>query len=376
MTNPDRGSRPPAADDCAITTESRVPRILIYSMYDPGRPDRAGNVRSRLLADAMMREARVVLISGGRRARAFGALSWIAREGPRSIDAAYVESASSFASPADLAFLLVLRLASRPVGVYFRDAYQEFRDLYPITSGKDQLLDILWHLSTPILKRLSTVQFAPTAALARVLSLKRLTLLPPGTDSAAPNLGAGSGDIVGYVGAVGLPDGVDLLVEAMRTVRGTKPDASLIVVTGGELERTVSPVPPWVTVLRKGRTDLPEILRDVAVCTIPRRINRYNDLAVPVKLMDYLSYGKPVVATRCEAIAALLGPTDAAILVADSSEEIAAGILRILSNRNEGSRLAERARALAVDPEWTWDARARTIISVLVPAAPSPVGRR
>lgn len=345
------------------------PRLLVYSMYDPGRPDRAGNVRSRLLTDALRREASVVLISGRRRERALNALRWWLREGPRSVDAVYVESASSFASPADLAFLLLLRVAQRPVGVYFRDAYQRFRDVYPVTTAKDRALDWLWRATTPLMMRLATHAFAPSVGLARVLVLPDVILLPPGTDPEAPDLGVGSRDIVGYVGAVGPPDGVDLLVGAMRIVRDVRPDARLLVVTAGDLEALVGPIPDWVEVVNKDRTDLPELLRDVAVCAIPRRINAYTDLAVPVKLMDYLSYGKPIVATECKAMTAILRPAGAAVLVRDVANDLADGILHILTRPEEARLLAGRARAFAVDPGHTWHARARTIISTLLPSA-------
>ncbi len=286
----------------------------------------------------------------------------------------YVESASSFASPADLAFLLVLRLASRPVGVYFRDAYQKYRDLYPVATIKDRILDGLWRVTTPILKRLATRTYAPTARLAQALLLRDATLLPPGTDPDAPFLGAGSLDCVGYVGAVGRQDGVDLLVDAMRIVRRVRQEARLLVVTSGDLASTVSPIPDWVTIAGADRTGLPRLLNDVAVCAIPRRINVYTDLAVPIKLMDYLSYGKPIVATKCEATTAIVGLANAAILVEDTPGDIARGILDVLSSPGEGARLAERARALAMDPTQTWDARAQTIISTLVPSPSGPGG--
>jgi len=142
-----------------------------------------------------------------------------------------------------------------------------------------------------------------------------------------------------------------------------------LVVTSGDLEATVRPIPDWVNVVCKDRTDLPELLRDVAVCAIPRRINPYTDLAVPVKLMDYLSYGKPIVATECKATAAILEPAGAAVLVRDVPDDLANGILDVLTRPEKARALAERARALAIDPAQTWQARARTIISTLLPSS-------
>jgi glycosyltransferase involved in cell wall biosynthesis len=247
----------------------------------------------------------------------------------------------------------------RPVGVYFRDAYQLFRDIYPASGLRQRLSDAAWRVTTRALRSLATVHFAPSAGLAEALGLEGAVLLPPGTDPSAPDLGVGGAPIVGYVGAMNVADGFDRLLEAMTMVRGEMPEARL---------RAIGPallggqgLPEWVERRAGTRDDLATLLADVRACVIPRPINRYTDLARPVKLVDYLSFGKPVIATATAETSGLVAPTGAGLLVDADPAAIAAGVLHVLRDDELAARLASAARALAVAPGSTWQDRAALI---------------
>src|SRR6185437_15145198 len=97
------------------------PRLLLYGMYDPAAQDSAPKVRIRQMEKALATVADVQTISGARLSRAKAGVMWLAREGMGSVDAIYVESASSAATPFDLILLTWARLRRRRVGIYFRD---------------------------------------------------------------------------------------------------------------------------------------------------------------------------------------------------------------------------------------------------------------
>jgi hypothetical protein len=122
-------------------------------MYKLAGLDRAPEVRIAMMAEALSRQARVERITGGRFGRFVAAVRWLAGRGPGRVRAVYVEAPTANAMPTDLVFLAFMRLLRRPVGVYFRDAYQLFRDVHPRTRRRQMLTDWLWHLSTPMLTR-------------------------------------------------------------------------------------------------------------------------------------------------------------------------------------------------------------------------------
>ncbi|HEY7525732.1 MAG TPA: glycosyltransferase [Candidatus Limnocylindria bacterium] len=337
----------------------RRPSLLLYGMYDARIPASAPRVRIALLADALERRARLVRADRGRwqRLAALPNVLWQLRR----VDAVYVESPTGASMPWDLLALAAARAMRRPVGIYFRDAYQLFRDLYPPGSFRQRLSDLAWRFSIRLLRRLATVPFAPSSGLATALRLRRAVLLPPGTDPRQPDLGAGEQPIVAYVGALNAADGFDRLLDAMALVRAELPAARLLVVSGS----TAGSLPDWVDLVAGSRGDLPRLLGAARACVIPRPINRYTDLARPVKLADYLSLGKPVVATAAAETAALLAPSGAGLLVADDAAAIAAGLLSVLRDAALAERLAAAARALAVAPGSTWDDRAAEIVERL-----------
>ena len=346
------------------TGPRRRPRLLLYAMYDPAGIDSAPKVRIAMLGSALERIADVERVQGGRMSRMRASLRWWAGGGLRRVDAIYVESSTTVASPFDLAFLAWARWNHRPVGVYFRDAYQLFRGVYPRTQGRQWLSDLAWRASLPILRRLATVRYAPTDGLAQVLGLGSTVLLPPGGDPGSPDLGVGKMPVVAYVGAANPADGFDGLIEAMAIVRAQVPESRLVVVAP-RLDPGFRP-PSFMEYVQSGRSGLPTILAPVRVCVIPRPVNTYTDLAMPVKLREYLGLGKPVVATAARETAKVLEASGAGLTVADSPAAIAAGLLRLIEEPGLAESMGRNARSFALGPDETWDTRAATVVATLV----------
>lgn len=341
--------------------------LLLYGMYDLAELDSAPKVRIALMRAALERAAPLAVITGGRGARARTAFRWLLDGSWRNVGAVYVESSTSTATPADLAFLGLMRLAGRPVGVYFRDAYQLFRETYPITRRRQRLMDWLWRLTMPLMRTIASHRFVPTAGLAGVLGIRDPIFLPPGTDPLAPDLGAGAGLDVGYVGSLGWADGFDRLLEAMEIVRQAVPAARLRVIGPALSAERRAALPAWVDIRRGGRDTVVELLRDVRACVIPRPITPYTDFAAPIKLWDYLSLGKPVVATGAAETRAVLEASGGGLVTGDRPEDLAAGLRSLLEDEQLARSLGARARAYAVGPGASWDARARQVISTLGP---------
>jgi glycosyltransferase involved in cell wall biosynthesis len=338
--------------------------ILIYGMYPLARMDRAPEVRIAMMTEALGRQVHTERIAGGRFGRFRGWLGWLVRGGPRRIGAVYVESSTSSAMPTDLAFFALMRLLRRPVGVYFRDAYQLFRDVHPRTRKRQILTDWLWRVTTPLLKGVASVRYSPSRGLATALKLKRPVLLPPGTDPSLPQLGAGERDVVAAVVQIGPRSGFDTLLAAMELVRKRRPKARLIVGSKATAD-WLQGMPDWVSVSAVNRDSLPQVLEPARVCVLPLPINAYTNLAVAVRMLDFLGFGKPVVATDTDEARALIAASQAGIATPATPEGLAEGILRVLEDDRLAARMAGAARAYARSPEATWDARAQTVLSTL-----------
>jgi glycosyltransferase involved in cell wall biosynthesis len=360
VTNPTEPIRPPSE---GVPAEGVPAGILLYGMYEATDARSAPMVRISMMTAALGRHVPTETITGGRLARAKTALRWLLSGGPRRVRAVYVESATTAATPMDLAFLATMRLLRRPVGVYFRDAYQLFRAVHPRVRRRQVLTDLLWRVSLPLLRGIASVPYAPTAGLADVLGLRRAVLLPPGADPTAPSLGVGVDDLVGAIVQMTPGSGFDTLLAAMALVRNDRPGARLRIITrpGGDTEA----LPDWVETVIAGRSGLAEGLADVRACVLPLPVNSYTNLAVAVRLLDLLALGKPVVATDTIESRSILEASGGGLIREDTAEGLADGILAMLSDRSLAARCSASARSWAEDPANTWDDRARTVCLTL-----------
>jgi glycosyltransferase involved in cell wall biosynthesis len=334
-------------------------------MYDISSVSSAPKVRITRMIQALGEATHVEVVTGGRLARFARAVKWLLSGGRGRVGAVYVESATTSAMPTDILFLALMRLLRRPVGVYFRDAYQLYRDLYPRRRRRQILSDWLWRITTPLLALIANRSFAATAGLARAMGLKNATPLGPGTDPDMPDLGAGAHQTVAYVGAYEREDGFELLLSAMEIVHRDCPAARLLMIGPVLRPEKSALVPDYATVTQSGRSGLADLLRDARVCVIPRPVNAYSSLAQPVKLWDYLSMGKPVVATAATETAQVLAESGAGIVTADTPLGLAEGLLDVLTDEAKARHLAARARVFACSSGSTWAARARTVVETL-----------
>jgi Glycosyl transferases group 1 len=351
------------------TAPAPAPRsrgLLLYGMYDVRELDRAPKVRISLISAALARQAHLEVIVGGRSARLQAMLRWLVSGRLRGVGAVYVESATSTALPHDIAFLALMRLLGRPVGIYFRDAFQLHRDLYPVKRRRQRLIDVIWRLTMPMMRSLATHRFAPSIQLARELRIVDPILLPPGTDPSLPDLGVGEPDRVATIVPLARNSGFETLLEAVRRVRETRPGVQLRVVCADPDPVLLAAIPSWVEVVAAQRPELADVLRAARVCVIPTPISAYSDLAIPLKLMDYFSFGKPVVLTASAENRRIVHETGAGLLVEDDAASMAAGIAQLLDDEGLAADLARRARNVAESPSWTWDARATAVRAALL----------
>jgi glycosyltransferase involved in cell wall biosynthesis len=157
---------------------------------------------------------------------------------------------------------------------------------------------------------------------------------------------------------------LDTLVVAMELVRMRRPEARLRIVTRST-GAAAAQLPSWVDVVAAGRSSLPEALAAARACVLPLPVNAYTNMAVAVRLLDLLAFGKPVVATDTTETRAILEASGAGIVTDGSAEGMAGGILELLGDRAMAERCSAAAQAYAAAPANTWDARARTVCRTL-----------
>jgi glycosyltransferase involved in cell wall biosynthesis len=339
-------------------------------MVDVSRLGGAMAVRLYNLHAALQATIPTVLLAGNRLPRRRALARYWFSGGMHRARAVYVEVSTSTATETDLLFLTLVRLTGIPLIIFIPDAYQLFPDLYPRTGWKVKLLDWSWRRSISFYLHLADLVVYPSWGLAACFKNRRkVDVFPP---AGLPNrdyvpLSFKPPTIV-YVGAASYNDGSDVLLSAMEQVVKCYPTARCRFITNNSSADILTNHPayraPWLTFERRTFEDLPEVMCSATVLVIPRRRNSYNDLAMPVKQFDYMSFGRPLVVTDCQDTAALIKELQSGVVVQDTPEALAQGIIKLLQNPNLAIRLGQNGYQ-AIQAAHSWPHRAAWLLQMI-----------
>jgi glycosyltransferase involved in cell wall biosynthesis len=342
-------------------------------MYALDRGMWGATTRITQLRNALARIADLHVVSGSRLARAVQLARRI-RCLPR-LDGIYVENSTTLPGPADVAFLALARARHVPVLTYIRDAQQLFSEYDSASTLKQRLSRRAFMPALRLLMRLSTRVAFPSRGLARAINGddREALLLPPGarlTAETAPEAGAHT---LLFVGPMNRPaHGADLLVAAVSEARRRGAEVDVISISR-EGDEWPGEAPAW---LRRERADGPEIdrfLPQVMATITPRRKTPYNDLAVPIKVLEYLGYGRPLIVTDTEETAAIVREAGCGVVAPDTVDGLAEAIHAVATSSAEQRAAWAQAARRAAEHN-SWDERARQIITILQPGSGGSVG--
>jgi len=322
-------------------------------------------VRIIHIRDELAKLVALDVVSGYRGSRRGALLRYAFSGRLRGLDAIYVESSSFLPSETDIAFLGLARALGVPVLTYIRDAYQLFPE-YRVTGTLRSWIGARAFL--PAIRALravsSTVAFPSEGLAQAVVADGEHVLIPPGSPPPAgvPRLD-GACELL-FVGNGRLEaQGAPRLLEAVRKARERGASVELRVVSRAG-EEPAGTLPPWVHVSRAEGSEINELLRATVATVIPRPRGAYNDLAVPIKLYDYLAYERPLLVTDCLEQAALVRRADAGIVTGDAPAEMADAILHMMNASNDAlDRWSTNARSAALAGSWA--SRAALILDSL-----------
>ncbi len=342
-----------------------VKHILVLGQYPIDSLDRAPKVRTYRMAEALARHATVTLITGTRRQRRPVLQEAWKRGLLKQVDAVYVESASSTATWADLRFLWRVKRAGLPLAIFVRDYYQKFPDLYPIKGPGGHALKVLYGVTLRAYAGCADILYVPTMGLGELLPRREVRLLPPGAHciSRPDAVGRGQNPWILYVGAGGAYDGVALLIDAMRIVHQTLPNARLALVMRRQ-EWPQGTLPAYIQLTEASGPDLVPWYQRADVAVIPRPDTAYTRLAWPLKLMDYLSYGIPVVVTDQSEAAQFVERYQIGLRTPYDAQALARGLTQLLDSE-PARRQCQVNAAAAVQTGHSWDHRALTLLEDL-----------
>lgn len=196
--------------------------------------------------------------------------------------------------------------------------------------------------------------------------------LEAGTSASASGVPRSSDrPLVVYAGHLYAWKGVDVLLEALVGV----PEADGLIVGGHAKEPDLARVRALADKLGlasrvkfTGLVDPPDVralLSQASVLVLPNPASAISTrFTSPLKLFEYMSARRPIVATDLPAMREVLTPDVHAVFVAPgNAPALSAGIRRVLSDPALAVRLSEAAATAVLD--YTWDRRAERIEALL-----------
>jgi glycosyltransferase involved in cell wall biosynthesis len=341
--------------------------LLYVVPYSFGQLDSAPRVRAYNLSKHIAKILDTKVTEGNGLRRAYLYCKHLLSSAKKT-DAVYIEGFGSILNYFDYKFFNLLK--GKRLFVYVRDVYW----LYPGYFGKDDPSRRIWDANNKkefdfYVKRADKLFFPTQSALEFVRKNFKGYLPQCGVLSAAGDPGhfietpLPSEPHIVFVGDFRL--GAMRLAEAVETLAGDFPDIKLTLcgkcppAIASELKEKMK-TNRWIRIRKVLYKELPSLLKESYLCAIPREKDTYSDLALPMKLFDYMAAARPVVATDCFETARIINKYNAGIVCEDSIHGIARGIGTLIKDRQMATTLGNNGREAIINGN-TWADRAKEL---------------
>lgn len=220
--------------------------------------------------------------------------------------------------------------------------------------------DGLVAMGTPLAKQAMSVGVSPDKITVLLHGCDSDRILPIPTQEARSRLTQLKQDelVLGYLGVL-RPSSAELLFNAFQIIRKQAHKPCKLAFIGNHKLRLSNYVPEDCKqeIIETGWLSYDEVNLYLAACDIlvlPLKRAIATDNVWPSKLNDYLSVGRPVVATKMGILEPIFLEYQVGLLTEDNPQDFAQGCLRLIENKKLGQQMGNNARMLAVG-ELSWN---------------------
>jgi len=260
-----------------------------------------------------------------------------------------------------------------PTGIFYRDAYWKLASWYSYREVGARFPWLRYRLDLLVFSRTATIMFFPSQSIADLFSLAPPKVpLPPGGQIMAKEYYLRPVDeieTVVYVGDINHRYSLEMLLQALD-LANRKVALNLELVCNRDKFMRRRPTfasydgAEWLHVYHLTGKDLEQVYRRSAIAMIPALKNLYNDLTMPVKLFEYLSYGLPVVTTNCTEMANFISRNKVGLIAEDNAPSLADRILQLVEDKALYNQLRRNVRQTLENGN-LWTDRARFVAEQL-----------
>ncbi|MBN2121094.1 MAG: glycosyltransferase family 4 protein [Candidatus Omnitrophica bacterium] len=176
------------------------------------------------------------------------------------------------------------------------------------------------------------------------------------------------GELILYIGQLHGAQYVDLLLKAVNIVHHKHPSATFMIVGEGFLERSLRNLARELGIEDKvifagavSHDEIPYFIAAADVCVASFKDTEVTRCKSPLKIVEYLASGKPIVASNVGEIRKMVGGVGILVEPGDF-HSLAKGILRFLDDEVLRTTLGSRARKRA-ETKYNWIYTAESLLS-------------
>jgi glycosyltransferase involved in cell wall biosynthesis len=224
----------------------------------------------------------------------------------------------------------------------------------------------------------------PTASFAEHIGLDmtRVIVAGNGTDTSRVIPGEWPEDpAIGMISGAAPGRGIETLIAAARELHEVIPELRLLLwlaATGEDsetylrtLERSTA-TERWIEISTADYDDLSIALRQATLLTIPHPPGEYHDIALPVKLLDSMAAGRPLVVTPRTEVRAVVERHRAGLVTAgERPEDLATTMRRLIEDDALAREIGDRARR-AAEEFYDWQVVGDRLASAVLEREGSP----
>lgn len=277
-------------------------------------------------------------------------------------DFCYIEPpAGPMFTPADLSLMKLVHKKKIPTAIFYRDAYWKLADWFKnCTSSalKTRVICAMQKYQWEFIQKYCDVIYGSTESFCEAMEpIRKMKLLPPAgeilekTTDGIPNKKR-----IVYAGSFSEKAGGKILIDAMEIVNRTMKIDLELVCRKPEFDSMGIDAQKysWLHVRHIFGEELNKLYLTCDCAVIPREFDLYMSIALPVKLLEYISYGFPVVASDINETTKFIKKYDIGLVCDCTAQALAESIIKIYSDEKQFKKYHDNAiKALMSENLWT-----------------------
>ena len=291
-------------------------------------------------------------------------LNWLKTNHP---DICYVEPPTGpFFNQIDHRLMSKVRKMGIPTGLFYRDAYWRYGLLNMgrgfVPKLKAHVIRWMQIRDLRYFRRNCDIVYVPSAGAGTAWGFfeefKTVIPLLPGCNIAELQPKQTDELVAIYVGGVQERYGTYVLLDAFKAINEGNERINLkLVCREAEWQsldnayRTLENT-DWLQVHHAQGEELAALYRESDFALCPLRTDFYNDLAMPIKLMEYIAFGKPIVATNCMEMKRFIEESGVGVITEYTVEDFARGVRLLAEDAEQRCHMTENCLIARQKNSW------------------------